>query len=298
MAQAYVYEDDAAGWRVMTAADLPNSGVTAATYGDATHVPQIAVNAQGLITSASNVAVAGGGTVTSVVSPGGSIAVTNPAGPAVDIDVASSGVAGGSYGDATHVGQFTVGADGRLTAAAAIAISGIAGAGFTTVFDSTLGLAATNIDTGANAIAATYQHLLLVILARTTEAVVASSILLTFNGDTAGNYDRQTWRGTGSTVAAAAVAAATSIGIDSPGASNAASHFGATVVFIPSYRQTTAHKVAMALAGWADTTTTNSRALGTSGNWRSTAAINQVTITAQSAANLVAGSRMTVFGLG
>lgn len=42
----------------ITAAALPNSGVVAATYGSATHVPVIAVDAKGRITSASNVAVA------------------------------------------------------------------------------------------------------------------------------------------------------------------------------------------------------------------------------------------------
>ena len=37
------------------------SGVSAATYGDATHVAQIAINAQGHVTSASEVAISGGG---------------------------------------------------------------------------------------------------------------------------------------------------------------------------------------------------------------------------------------------
>lgn len=44
----------------MTNADLPTSGVSAATYGDATHVGQFAVNSRGVITSASNVAISGG----------------------------------------------------------------------------------------------------------------------------------------------------------------------------------------------------------------------------------------------
>jgi hypothetical protein len=49
---------------------LNPTGVTAATYGDATHVPQIAVNAQGQITSASNVTITGSSGVTSVSGTG------------------------------------------------------------------------------------------------------------------------------------------------------------------------------------------------------------------------------------
>ena len=49
---------------------LNTTGVTAATYGDATHVPQIAVNAQGQITSASNVTITGSSGVTSVSGTG------------------------------------------------------------------------------------------------------------------------------------------------------------------------------------------------------------------------------------
>lgn len=41
--------------------NLADTAVAPATYGDATHVPQIVIDAQGRITSASNVAISGGG---------------------------------------------------------------------------------------------------------------------------------------------------------------------------------------------------------------------------------------------
>ena len=50
-----------------------------------------------------------------IASPGASIAVTNPSGPTVDLDVASSGVSAGTYGDSGDVPQITVGLDGRVT---------------------------------------------------------------------------------------------------------------------------------------------------------------------------------------
>jgi hypothetical protein len=40
---------------------LAASGVTAGTYGDATHVARVTVNTEGLVTAASNVAISGGG---------------------------------------------------------------------------------------------------------------------------------------------------------------------------------------------------------------------------------------------
>src|SRR5947209_13886410 len=66
-------------------ADLPTSGVTAGTYGDATHVGQVTVSAAGLITAASNVGISGGGGGTQFdyveITANVTVSSSNPAAP-------------------------------------------------------------------------------------------------------------------------------------------------------------------------------------------------------------------------
>jgi hypothetical protein len=97
---------------------LAASGVTAGTYGDSTHVPQVAVDAKGRVTAASNVALAAAGmtqlTGDVTAGPGsGSQAAT----------LATSGASAGTYGDATHVPVVTVDAKGRITAVSSVAVT-------------------------------------------------------------------------------------------------------------------------------------------------------------------------------
>lgn len=139
--------------------ELDDTAVTPDTYGDSTHVGVFTVDAQGRITAASEAAISGGGGG----SPGGSDKnvqynnsgafggiANNTTGTVKYLAQVSSGTPGylqidgadlvsasvgptqlaatavtpGTYGDSTHASQVTVDADGRITAAADIAIAG------------------------------------------------------------------------------------------------------------------------------------------------------------------------------
>lgn len=208
-----------------------------------------------------------------------------------------SGVTAGTYGDATHVGQVTVNAKGQVTAAANVPISGAGTPGLVQLFDSTLSVAAAAIDTGAGGIAAGSSDLLIRVLARTTQAALSSSLALTFNNDTGTNYEiiRMT-AANGGAVSTGSAGAQTAITLTAPGASAAANLPSTVVCFVPSYTQTTFYKSVQTMGGWLDITNVGGAVDVREYNWKNTAAITRAALTAGSG-NLVAGSRLTIWGM-
>jgi hypothetical protein len=125
---SYVFQDGT-GWVQLASGNLPNSGVTAATYGDATHVGAFTVSAKGVITSASNVAItASGGSVTiasaEVLTDQSTSSTTytdlGTVGPAATVTVGASGIVliGWNVGFGTGNGLTSVAVSGATTIAA------------------------------------------------------------------------------------------------------------------------------------------------------------------------------------
>ena len=173
--------------------------------------------------------------------------------------------------------------------------SGSGGGGLSKLFDSTLGAPAANIDTLANGVAAGHADLTIYVISRTVDAGATANIRVTLNGDTGANYDLQFINGVATTAAANTVLASANWQAQTHGAGGTAGYPGIMTIIIPAYAATTFNKVATILTGNPDGTAANEAANVYIAGWRSTAAINQVTVTGATA-NLAAGSRLVVYG--
>ncbi len=119
-------------FRAIVTADLPDTGIVDGSYGDATHSVTLSLDAKGrcygvtapaIAISESAVTFATEAAHLFHVGPTTGVPATPTWRAMVAADLPATAVSANSYGDASHVANFTVDAQGRLTAAASTAIA-------------------------------------------------------------------------------------------------------------------------------------------------------------------------------
>lgn len=159
------------------------------------------------------------------------------------------------------------------------------------LFDQTLGSDAASIDTDPTSLSG-YAHLKIILSLRTTNGS-AQNQLLRFNNDSGANYRHRDWVFNSGGTANSAGSSETSALIGSmPGSGATTGYFAITDIMIPEYASTSKLKQL-----WHNTYDGGHDAATTGGaSWLSTSAITRVTVLA-AAGNLLAGSRMTIYGM-
>jgi len=114
--------------------DMANTAVSPGIYGTASSVGQFTVDQQGRLSSAANVAidiavanVSGAVANTTTITAGTGLNGGGNLASNVTINLANTSVTAGSYGSTTQVAQITIDAQGRITSASNVAISGGSG---------------------------------------------------------------------------------------------------------------------------------------------------------------------------
>jgi hypothetical protein len=181
-------------------------------------------------------------------------------------------------------------------------IVGLLGTGTPAVTNSYESIATVTVGSGGvsslsfASIPSTFKHLQLRSIQRNTTGGTGIQIgLVTFNSDTGSNYARHNLVGNGSSASASAATSTTAVwaGVQ-PQAGELANSFGASVVDILDYANTNKYKTTRTLEGFDlnGSGEVNFR----SGLWQSTAAINEIRVTASSG-NIAQYSVFALYGI-
>jgi hypothetical protein len=165
---------------------------------------------------------------------------------------------------------------------------------YVSIATTTLGSAAADIT--FTAIPATYTDLIVAVFARSDYAdTQVAGFIRVGNGsiDTGSNYSRTRLLGTGSAISSARGSNLTALSWDAiTGATAAANIFCTTIIQINNYSNTTTNKTILIRSNEPGTFLA-----ATVGLWRSTSAIDQLRIYGDGAADLAAGTSVTLYGI-
>lgn len=146
-----------------------------------------------------------------------------------------------------------------------------------------------------------YNHLKLVFSIRESGAAGSDVATARFNNDSGANYDYETLNvsNTGGVSQSESLAQTSGRIAPCPGSTAVANLFAASEAMIPNYAQTVAEKAAFSFGfqkigttGASNNVLLNAYGMG----WRSTAAINRITILPASG-NFITGSRFSIYGI-
>lgn len=150
-------------------------------------------------------------------------------------------------------------------------------------------------------IPAHWTHLKLIVSGRSSTAALTDYVRFRFNNDSTAIYNWQNLSWINTTVGSGPAVSQTGIiGLIVAAASATANVAGGGEVLIANYAATTFHKTLehSVASVSADDTATNQQLHLFGGRWRSTAAINRITLTLNSGANFEIGTRVTLYGMG
>jgi hypothetical protein len=147
-----------------------------------------------------------------------------------------------------------------------------------------------------SAIPATYKHLQIRFITRSTRAATSSNIFIGFNSDTTtGNYYGHMLEGNGSAASAAAkIGTSTSFMSATSAASNTSGIFSGGVIDVLDYANTNKYKTSRGLTGY-DANGSGLLYLA-SGLWMSTSAVTSIEIT-DPLGNFATGSSFALYGI-
>lgn len=127
-------------------------------------------------------------------------------------------------------------------------------------------------------LAANYKHLQLRLVGRTTWAGDGQALRVQFNGDTGANYSRHYLRATNTVSSAGAGSLTYFFTGQFPGTNPAADIFGASVLDILDFSNTSKNTTARSLGGMVDASIPHTHIYLDSGAWYNTAAVTSITL--------------------
>ncbi len=281
---------------------LVTSGVTAATYGDATHVAQVTVDAKGRITTASNVSFSSSGGSGSPATPALTLSTANSIGTSVSFVASNATLAvfdttvptTQAFGDAAAVGTAAFAA--RRDHKHAMPVDPTK-----PIYDFTVSVAQSTVNSTVDGITVanfgTRGMLEIFMYLRSDEVANSSNVNINFNGDSGANYDRGGVQVLNATVTGVTpVLGDTKFATVCPAASETAGIFGSIDLYCPAYADTTGQKAIRNDLVYPAQTAARVRVINGVLGYRSTSAIQSVAVSlATGTAKFIAGSRVQVF---